>query len=287
MTEIMESDMWHVVIIQKSFETCRNPVRSYQIPVFEDIDVVIEFVVVSVSEEKFHLLLALFHLEKHIDRCVTERKGTERALVLGRVLEEELVLLTVGSLYDRMFDRNRLILEVEQGHHLLVDGTLKSDESGVNTLSDFPRKARTKESRDISVIYAFNLEKKEPVCSQCYPGNMLDMAAYSNFIEKSGIKSRIILADKGFPQSQAAKCFKRNLDLHYLNPVRRSSTLARTHDMYSYEGILKGHPEIIYRKWKMDRKERWLNSFRDCVRTTKEKRDYLSRSVSGFSDFEL
>ena len=129
MTEIMESDMWHVVIIKKSFETCRNPVRSYQIPVFEDIDVVIEFVVVSVFEAKFHLLLALLHLAKHIDRCVTERKGTERALVLGRVLEEELILLSIGSLYSRMFDCNRLILEVEQRHHLLVDGTLKSDES--------------------------------------------------------------------------------------------------------------------------------------------------------------
>ena len=104
MTEIVESDMGHVVIIQKPFETCRNPVRSYQIPVFEDIDVVIEFVIVSVSEEKFHLLLALLHLAKHIDRCVTERKGTERALVLGRVLEEELILLTIGSLYDHMFD---------------------------------------------------------------------------------------------------------------------------------------------------------------------------------------
>lgn len=82
-------------------------------PFFEDIDVVIKFVIVSVFEEKFHLLLALLHLEKHIDRCVTERKSTERALVLGRVLEEELILLTVGSLYDRMFDRNRLILEVD------------------------------------------------------------------------------------------------------------------------------------------------------------------------------
>lgn len=155
----------HVVIIKKSFETCRNPIRSYQISVFEDIDVVIEFMVVSVSEEKFHLLLALLHLEKRIDRCVTERKGPQRFLVLGRVLEEELVFLTVGSLYDRMFDRNRLILEVGQGHHLLVDSPLKSYESGVNTLSDFFRKARTKESRDISVIYAFDLVKKEPVCS--------------------------------------------------------------------------------------------------------------------------
>lgn len=56
-------------------------------------------------------------------------------------------------------------VEVGQGHHLIVDDTLKSDESGVNTLSDFSRKARTKRSCDISVIYTFNLEKKEPVCS--------------------------------------------------------------------------------------------------------------------------
>ena len=83
-----------------------------------------------------------------------------------------------------------------------------------------------------------------------------------------------------------AKRFERNPDLHYLNPVRRNSTLARTHDMYSYEGILKGHPEITYRKWKVDGKERWLYSFRDCVRAAKEERDYLSRSSSGFSDFE-
>lgn len=69
----------------------------------------------------------------------------------------------------------------------------------MNTLSDFSRKARTKGSRDISVIYAFDLEKKKPVCSQCYPGNILDMAAYSDCIEKNGIKSGIILADKGFP----------------------------------------------------------------------------------------
>ena len=84
-----------------------------------------------------------------------------------------------------------------------------------------------------------------------------------------------------------AKCFERNPDLHYLNHVRRISTLARTNDMYSYEGILKGHPEITYRQSKVDGKERWLYSFRDCVRAAKEEKDYLSRFVSGFSDLEL
>ena len=113
------------------------------------------------------------------------------------------------------------------------------------------------------------------------------MTTYSDFIEKNDITSGIILADKGFPQSQVAKCFKRNPDLHYLNHVRRISTLARTNDMYSYAGILKGHPEITYKKSKMDGKERWLYSFRDCVRAAKEEKDYLSRFVSSFSVFEL
>ena len=66
-------------------------------------------------------------------------------------------------------------------HHLIVDGTLKSDENSFNFLSDFSRKAKTKGSMDISIIYAFDLEKKELVCSQCYPGNMLDVTAYSDF----------------------------------------------------------------------------------------------------------
>lgn len=37
---------------------------------------------------------------------------------------------------------------------------------------------------------------------------MLDMTAYSDFIEKNGIKSGIILADKRFPQSQAVKMLR-------------------------------------------------------------------------------
>lgn len=65
------------------------------------------------------------------------------------------------------------------------------------------------------------------------------------------------MADKEFPQSQVAKCFKRNPDLHYLNPVKWNSTLARTHDMYSCKGILKDYPEITYRQSKVDGKERW------------------------------
>lgn len=170
------------------------------------------------------------------------------------------------------------------GDHLLVDGTLKSDESSVNSLSDFSRKARTKGSRDISVLYAFDLERREPVCSQCFPGNMLDLTAYSDFIERNGIKKGIIVADKGFPSSAAAGEFAANPDLHFLNPVKRNSKLAETHSMYSYTGTLKGREGILCKKAKVSGKDRWLYSFRDQRKASKEEADYIRRSAEGGYD---
>lgn len=88
-------------------------------------------------------------------------------------------------------------------HHLLVDGTLKSDESSVNSLSDFSWKAKIKGRRDISVLFAFDLEEMELVCSKCFPGNMLDATSYESFITENRLTKGIIVADKGFPESAA------------------------------------------------------------------------------------
>ena len=176
-----------------------------------------------------------------------------------------------------LFMRNRTAA-IGLDHHLLVDGTLKSDESVVNSLSDFSRKARARGTRDISVIYAFDLEAMEPVCSKCFPGNMLDMTAYEAFIEENGIKRGIIVADKGFPSSAAERQFRDNPDLHYLNPVKRNSKLIERHRMLDFTGILGGADGITYRKEKCAGKDKWLYSFRDSARAAKEERDWLERA---------
>ena len=177
--------------------------------------------------------------------------------------------------------------KVSMGHHLLVDGTLKSDGSTVNSLSDFSRKAKKKGSKDISVLYAFDLERKEPVCAMCYPGNMLDVTAYSDFVGKCGIKKGIIVADKGFPSSAAAEHFAANPELHYLNPVKRNSRLAARHSMYEYSGVLEGHEGILYRKDSVEGKGKFLYSFRDQRRASKEEADFLRRNADGYDDSEF
>ena len=176
-----------------------------------------------------------------------------------------------------LFMRNRTA-KVGIDHHLLVDGTLKSDESRINSLSDFSRKAITKGTRDISVLYAFDLEKMEPVCSKCFPGNMLDLTAYESFIRENGITSGIIVADKGFPADAAEPCFSESPNLHYLNPIKRNSKLIETHRMLEFTGILTGREGVTFRKEKCSGKDKWLYSFRDAVRAAKEEKDWLRRA---------
>ena len=175
------------------------------------------------------------------------------------------------------FMRNRTAA-VSMDHHLLVDGTLKSDESKVNSLSDFSRKARTKGTRDISVLYAFDLEEMEPVCSKCFPGNMLDATSYSSFISENGITKGIIVADKGFPEAAAHDHFSANPDLHYLNPIKRNSKLIETHDLLDFTLLLPGYEGVTFRKEKCTGKDKWLYSFRDSHKASKEEHDWLRRA---------
>ena len=62
--------------------------------------------------------------------------------------------------------------------------------------------------KDISVIYAYDAELKEPICAQVFPGNMLDASAFPKFIEQNNLTKGILVADKGFPITQIEKYLK-------------------------------------------------------------------------------
>jgi hypothetical protein len=183
------------------------------------------------------------------------------------------------------FMRNRTAA-VGMDHHLLIDGTLKSDESKVNSLSDFSRKARAKGTRDISVLYAFDLESMEPVCSKCFPGNMLDLTSYEAFISENRITKGVIVADKGFPASAAGEYFRDHPDLHYLNPIKRNARVIDDLQLLDFTDILDGHDGITYVKKESAARDKWLYSYRDAHRAAKEEQDWLRRAKNkGNYDF--
>ena len=105
---------------------------------------------------------------------------------------------------------------------------------------------------------------------------MLDATAYNEFIAEHQITKGIVVADKGFPQSAAKQHFLEHPDLHYLNPLKRNAKISSKLHMLEFTGLLTGYEGVTYRKEHGE--DRWLYSFRDAYRASKEERDWLKRS---------
>lgn len=90
--------------------------------------------------------LSEFYLGTHLSKNYVS--------LLFDVLGQDLKLL-------RQFYKLR-IDNVRKEHHIAIDGTLKQNNSVVNDLSHFSYKSRVKGTKDISVLYAYDVELKEP-----------------------------------------------------------------------------------------------------------------------------
>lgn len=191
-------------------------------------------------------------------------------------------LQNVGKAYSKIvkFMKNR-VKKLGIKNHLVVDGTLKTNNSKINSLSDFSRKSRIKGSRDISIVYSFNLEIMEPVTAKCYPGNMLDYTTYSDFIEEFDIATGFLIGDKSFTRKAAGEFFKKHPDLHMLYPLKRNASQVKTYKMYDFENVLPGFEGITYKKVSYktrDGRQYYLYSYRDAKRAAKEEQDWIERA---------
>ena len=188
-------------------------------------------------------------------------------------------LNSLGKAYSKIVKYMNIRAEnIKISDHVLVDSTLKSNESKINSFSDFSRKARLKGSRDISIVYAFDLEEMEPICSKCFPGNRLDVCVYNDFITENKITKGLIVADKGFPESASGGGFEKNPELHHLNPIKRNSKFIVIHSLYEYTEILEEFPNVTAKKAKYSGINKWLYSYRDAELAAKEESSWLAKA---------
>ncbi len=177
----------------------------------------------------------------------------------------------------REFFVRRMKAVCEQ-HHIAIDGSLIQDTSRVNDLSAYSRKARIKGCKDVSLLYAYDIELGEPICAQVYPGNCIDACAYRNFIATNHIEKGIIVADKGFPVSQIESELIAKPQLHYLTPLRRNDARIVKHDMLRFETVVPGIDKHVLCKKISLKSGRFLYAFKDVGRSAAEEKDYLKRA---------
>jgi len=139
----------------------------------------------------------------------------------------------------RQFYQKRLAVVVED-YHIAIDGTLKQDTSTVNDLSAFFHKARVKRYKEISILYAYDIELMELICVEVFLGNSIDACSYPAFIRDNDIRKEIIVADKGFPPSKIEGLLYERPELHFLTPIKRNDKRIADNSMLVFEEVLEG-----------------------------------------------
>ena len=158
---------------------------------------------------------------------------------------------------------------------IMIDGFLKQDTSIVNTFSKASYKTALKGHNEISVLYAYDYELKDLLCSQVFPGNTLDANAFSTFVSETGIKRGILVADKGFPRKQIDHLLKANPDLHYILPLKRNSKVIMSLELLKYtQCVDRSDRRILANKVKVTDRL-FYYAFKDLGRSELErKHDY-------------
>ncbi len=177
-------------------------------------------------------------MSTHYNRCFVCKDYPGAAISknsVGRLFQK----IGMDGTGRRLFYQRRMAATAAD-HHIAIDGTLKQDTSVVNDLSAYSYKARVRGCNDVSVIYAYDIERMEPICAEVFPGNSIDASSYPAFIRDNDIKRGIIVADKGFPPSKIKAELTERPDLHFLTPIKRNDVRISDNDMLAFDGVIEG-----------------------------------------------
>ncbi|WP_434329649.1 transposase [Mycoplasma capricolum subsp. capricolum] len=179
-------------------------------------------------------------------------------------------LKTVGRDYGRVlqFIQNR-VQKVDENNRIAIDGMLKNNNSRINSLNDFSYKSKIKNSKNISIILAFNITTKDVICSLPYAGNCVDVTSFPDFLEKTGISKGVIIGDKAMNSDNIFST------VGYIHPIKRSSKILDKIDAYN---MVEKLDEKESPKWckKIYFENKYYYAFRNMKRAYKEEQDFMS-----------
>lgn len=163
-----------------------------------------------------------------------------------------------------------------EGKTQVIDGTLVDNNSIENNFSEFSRKAKTKGSKELTLVYSFDIATKEPVAMKTYPGNMLDSRSIDDFLTSFDVKNGLIVMDKGFYTKTNIEKFKEKNALSYIVPLKNSAKVLKDLDIFNkINKLLKKQDEgILYHKVKKD-ETTYLYAFRNIKSEYEQKLGYL------------
>lgn len=195
-------------------------------------------------------------------------------------------LESIGQSYLKIVEFMRNDFDATKANTVLIDGTLKNNNSST-TFSQWSRKGKVKNSEDMSILYAYDVERKEPVASKPFPGNMLDSTAFLDFFNDIDLTKCLIILDKGFWNEKDINAIKARNDVSYLIPTKRNaSQLKELKLTEQYSGILEIADKNVQWK-KVENDGTFYYSFKDIKLARDEASTYIKKmKKKGQFDYE-
>ena len=201
---------------------------------------------------------------------------------------------TVSELFDSLGRRYGLIREymknrveeITDDSEIIIDGMLKTNNSEVNAFSEFSRKGRIKQSKDINIIYAFNHKNNEPLISKVYPGNMLDSSTFIDFLNNFDLNKGILMGDKGFLSKENYEALTNKTGLKFMFPIKRSSKEIIDYDLLNFDNLVAYYNEQILYKKVQAGENLFYYSFKNAGDESLEREGYL-KYLTKRGDFDI
>lgn len=228
------------------------------------------------------LLRAAYGNIKNRDLMLQYTTSFASEIIPGVHLSEDTVsafLQEIGQAYSLICEFMRNRVEDFAGKNIVVDGMLKDYNSQEGYMSEFSRKARTKGSKDLSLLYAFNPETKEPIAAKPYPGNMLDQTSINNFVAENKIVNGMMVFDKGFYNEELFEKIDKMEGLSYLIPLKQNSAFIKNYGMDNPTEHLTGYADatILYKKVRMSN-GKYLYAFRNPKMAYEQEVAYVQQA---------
>lgn len=159
----------------------------------------------------------------------------------------------------------------------IVDGMLKDTTGKESGFVQWSRKSRVKGTKEISVLYAFDAVKGEPICHKVYPGNMLDMSSFNDFIDKFTLKDCVVMGDKGFLSKENIADLKRKRQVHFLLPLKRSDKRIDDLKLLCFQGVFIDEDDVIEYS-KIEEDKMFYYCFKNSTDAASERKGYLLKT---------
>ncbi|TAE50050.1 MAG: hypothetical protein EAY69_01840 [Cytophagales bacterium] len=178
---------------------------------------------------------------------------------------------------------------------LLIDSTHITTQSQQNLSAQVGYNSQKQFDTQVNLLYLFSQDTQMPIFYRCVQGSVREVRSFRLTLQESGIKSAVLVADKGFYSQNNVTILEED-GWQYVLPLRRSSALLdysslQSTDKKGFDGFFMFEARVIwYKKITLESNElstKQVLLFLDEALKLTETKDYLQRIAENKQGYTL